>query len=56
MFQLPIHTGSKMPKLKLWSDLSSDMITCMNTITMGIRGCLHQAQSVNVRRTDTWLS
>jgi len=30
----------EMSKLKLWSDLSADMISCMNTITKGMRGHL----------------
>jgi hypothetical protein len=41
-------------KLKLWSDLSSDMISCMNTITNGVHGCLHKVHSTNVSHTDIW--
>jgi len=42
MFQLPIHTSSKMSKLKLWSDVSADTLSFMNTITLGILGHLCQ--------------
>jgi hypothetical protein len=42
MFQLPISYDCEMSKLKLWSDLSADALSCMNTITMGMRGHLCQ--------------
>jgi len=32
------------------------MISCMNTLNIGMGGNLYQAHLLNVRRTDTWLS
>jgi len=41
MFQLPKSYDCEMSKLKLWSDLSADALSYVNTITMGIRGHLY---------------
>jgi len=40
MFQLPRSYDCEMSKLKLWSDLSADALSCMNMIR--IRGHLYQ--------------
>jgi len=32
------------------------MISCMDTITIGMRGCLYPPHLLDVRPTDTWLS
>jgi len=50
--QLPKSYNWETSKLKLWSEFNCQMISCMNTITIGIHGHLSQAHSLNVRGTD----
>jgi len=43
MSQLPIHTSSKMSKLKYGLNLSADKLHRMNTIILGMCGALQGA-------------